>query len=369
MQNSFERQLSAALAQSINETTVERRQGTVGFQRTDGSWDVSVPNGGPRIYVTVDEGRVIAINLVAPLVTGFPVSVAYYPGREPVVDRLDSFAAAEFMKSKYYAGVAPHSHRFTSGNPDYIEPMRLEPGLVVPDSADPLIVRVLPFFYRRAATWVYCAGGTLDLTAFVPTDPQMQRWVLVGVNIETGALEATDGADFDDDDVMGAEEIADIVYTGIRLAAIRLMTDQTAAPVVATDYVDAREWFGASGGESIYLGTKAFLYATASITGDTETAVWAWEHDEGDSYKWRIEVCGRSSDLAVYVMGEMTGYTFRPPGGDITFVGTPALSFESNTALSAEFDVVVDTGAQELIVNVTGETGATWDWRVAIERF
>lgn len=362
MQNNFERQLSTALAQSINETTVERRQGTVGFQRPDGTWDVSVQGGGPRIYVTVDEGRVIAINLVAPLVTGFPVSVAYYPGREPVVDRLDSFAAAEFMKSKYYAGVAPHSHRFTSGNPDYIEPMRLEPGLVVPDSTDPLSVRALPFFYRLNGAWAYFAGDTLDLTASVPTDPQMQRWVLIGVNSGTGTLEVTDGEDFDDDDVMGAEEIAGIVYTGIRLAAIRLVTDQTAAPFVATDYVDAREWFGGVG------DGKDIIHASMTVSGGGVTELWSWAHAEGDSRKWRIEVSGHSSDLAVYVMGEMTGYTFRPPGGDIAFAGTPAINFETNSILGAEFDVVVDTGTQELIVNITGEAGS-WSWNAIIERF
>lgn len=239
----FESQLASALAGTINEMTVPRRLGIMGFENEDGTWDVVVPNSGPRVYVTVDEGRVTAINTVAPLIIGFPVSVAYYPGREPVIDRIDSFAAAEFMKNKYYTGVAPHSHRFTSGNPDFIEPMRYEPGLVVPDSSGALIVRALPFFYSYNNAWSYYGGSTIDLTSHRPSTASKKRWVLIGVAPATGTLQATSGSDYAVDADMPISAIASITYSGIRLAAIILTTGQTAAPVVSTDYVDTRDWF------------------------------------------------------------------------------------------------------------------------------
>lgn len=66
---------------------------------------------------------------------------------------------------------------------------------VYPTATPSLSVTVGEYLVRYGDTWVACAGGTLDLTAKVPSTALMQKIVIVGVDGSAGTLTTVDGAD------------------------------------------------------------------------------------------------------------------------------------------------------------------------------
>lgn len=110
-------------------------------------------------------------------------------------------------------GVAEHSHRIGFGMIDLVEAERFEPGIVgVNDKT--MKARVLPFFYKAITGQdAYFAGGTIDLTDYIPSSDWI--WVKVGINKETGNLAAQAGT-------TSYEEVADLTFA--RLAEIDMGT-------------------------------------------------------------------------------------------------------------------------------------------------
>lgn len=114
-------------------------------------------------------------------------------------------------------------------------------------------------------------------------------------------------------------------------------------------------------------GMWRFNYIAFETLDDTEAEAYSSVQTETNTSMWDISVTGKSADLTKYVMGKATAKTFRPAAGSITFVGTPVISFDTNSVSGAQFDVVVDTGTDDLKINVTGDN-ETWIWYIQVDR-
>lgn len=138
-------------------------------------------------------------------------------------------------------GVAPHTHSTTSGLSYEVEAIRLEPGRVRPNGD--FNVYINAFRYRIAGGWETWPGGTLNLAAEQPTDPDVHRWVVVGIDPATNTAVAVSGADGDAAGTLGRELLDDIDIGDIIPCAAVAISDTDTNVDGFSRYLDAHGWF------------------------------------------------------------------------------------------------------------------------------
>lgn len=207
-------------------------------------WVIDAPAAG-RVYVTVQRGGSLTVlqarNTRVQSIGGLPVVVR--PGDDGVMEivGLDGAVAEQFAGAGAPIGdVGPHSHRLGYGLEDLVESKRFEPGLVSPYNTSSLVVYIDPFFYQWQGVDAVFAGGTLDLTAHVPT-AGLWRWVKVGIDPTTNTPTAVAGTAITQTSPLTAEALRDVVLTGIQLFGVKLRAAQTAFSNT-DDFVDCRPW-------------------------------------------------------------------------------------------------------------------------------
>jgi hypothetical protein len=228
-------------------------EGQVG-KLSGSTYTVDVPGMPGVIYVALirsstRQSLIPALNRGSPFRGGEYVDVEYDPQLDQYFVKAPT-AVIDEDSSAPSPEVQPHRHYIGSGYEDPVEDRRFEPGLVHRSSG--LVVGVEPFWYPNvdssggSSTVIFFPGGTFDLEPYLPTDPHLQKWIIVGIDTSTGDIAAEDGGIEINLDVTLDESVIELIDWAedfLPLAAIRVKSNQTAAPKNA-DYRDLRNHAG-----------------------------------------------------------------------------------------------------------------------------
>jgi hypothetical protein len=207
-----------------------------------------------------------AINFKAPIDPRIRVLVGKNKSGEYEVIDVDAQYIASQLGAILGAGVGPHTHRLGFGLEDYVEPRRLEMGLVrIYDQT--LTVQVLPYSYVDSnGDHAYFAGATLDLTAYRPISGWC--WAKVGINTSTGVLMVETTTPVTSRGLLTTDDLYTLSFDGIPLAGVKLKADMSAIDEEKY-FADARLWLGsmsASGGgaSTDYITSEGDILQTTS---------------------------------------------------------------------------------------------------------
>jgi hypothetical protein len=265
-----------ALIDKVFYTSRQRSVYRVALGNGDGS-TVYVANRG-RSWVW---GRFLAIN------TGTPTEILctkispLYGAIVRVEKNIDGYwevmefeplAAEGYAEGQAIPNVAAHgwTHGFYGSDPMAVDSRQLQPLQTWPTDPLSLSVNVGPLAYLDSnGDPAYFAGGTLDLTSYVPTSASQQRIVIVGLNRDTGALVATAGSPT----IELQGNLIYVPYDSAAVYAIALDLEiEPSAPVrlyygqtTITNYdifLDMRRWLGGSA-----TGTaSSLLFSDSGLT-------------------------------------------------------------------------------------------------------
>jgi hypothetical protein len=231
----------------------------MGKPETDGSYTIKTGRPG-RVYCQMLSANaqttiVEAVNTGAPEIAGLPILLQRQKDGELYVISSDNTRATEHLGGVSPGGSGgPHSHRIGFGFADAVEGRRFEPGLVRINTGDDLTVYVEPFHYVVDGDRRYWAGGTIDLTSYVPVTADKKAWVKVGLDPSDDTLTAEAGADINVGTTPNPATIADITFTGlIQLGAVILRNGQTAINN-DLEFADCREWVTSDAGLTTFTG-------------------------------------------------------------------------------------------------------------------
>jgi hypothetical protein len=178
-----EERLQAVL--DAREKALWRAPGILGKSNTTG--DASVTGRDQWCYVRVgnDETLMTAFNNRTSHRNGLPVYVGYDP-LQPTLFQVLSERQVYFQEGSGGKSVAPHHDQHEWGNTEggedvvYSRVRQIVDGLVFPTDPASLLVTVRDCVYEIEGTVYYYAGGTVDLTAYVPSTGY-QKYVLIAM--------------------------------------------------------------------------------------------------------------------------------------------------------------------------------------------
>lgn len=261
------------------------------FNATLGKGDISktlyVTNRPGFVWARVQMPTGMSIQQIrgrkAALGYGAPVFVKY--GIDDVLEVAEEDATAAISYWGHGAGnTGPHgmAHGYFGSDPILLSGLQFLPLLCQPNNPPDLTVRVRACILYLNGQAIAFRGGTLDLTSSVPSGANEQRIVIVGVNITTLALTATNGSvktvastsvtniPFSDADAAAIDVDDDVVP----VVAVRLYKDQTQINIHDI-FKDMRPYFhlpwgggsgsGAESGEA-YAGVCQARLTTVSGT-------------------------------------------------------------------------------------------------------
>lgn len=272
------------------------------------------------------QARVVINRKVSPI-NGYPVFVKRITNSRWEVEGSIPDEANAFMEGKGLADVPPHTttHGAWGSDPLYIFSQQLNPlGL---QFGSGLTVTIDPLFYRVGSSKKYYAGGTFDVSSYLPAVGGGQRVLLISLDTITNDLVAyTSGIGsfsspppampYTGADVVGLHNDSGILDAH----AIRLYNGQTV--VDRTDYIqDARSW----------------LDVGALISEDDPGAVGAgviWFDQSGGAGAWVLKVRNDDND-DWEIVGSGTG------GG---FFALTDLSNLAATAINTDLIPAADGG-------------------------
>lgn len=224
----------------------ERRSFLYGvLGRPDGT--IAVANRPTFVYVRVasEGGQSITIarnpNIVSARLD-MPVKMRHEDGVLVIVgvDSGGRYDQATQFDDVNQFGVVFHTHRIGTGLEYEVESLRLEPGRIAPAGA--FNVYVNPFRYRTTI-WQTWPGGTINLATHQPTDPNVHRWVIVGVNPVTNTAVAVSGADVAIGTTLANVDLDDIdIGDYIPCGAVQITDSDTNLDGMSR-YLDAHGWF------------------------------------------------------------------------------------------------------------------------------
>lgn len=234
-------ELASALSELTSEAVPITKTAILGFLDSNGDWQVPVDGEGPRVYVTIDNNVIIAINDGVPLWGGYPIVVTFIKGREPVVSKVEAHSAAEFVGGLTTLGAGPHSHRWGYGGVDMVESLRFEPGLVLPAGNTGLLVDTNPSFYIHEGLKKFFPAN--NITPALPATVGYHYWGVVG--IDTSLNPHNLGVYYSPEKIatedLTIDEALDVVFPGVALMAIALREEMTGYDFI-TDFQDLRLW-------------------------------------------------------------------------------------------------------------------------------
>lgn len=158
------------------------------------------------------------------------------------VEEQDPRQATTFWDGAGTGNVGSHasSHGYYGSDPLLISALQLQEFRVTPTDPPSLSVSVGPYLYPYAGVWKAFAGGTLSLTAKVPSAALNQRVIVVGIDGSSNTLTTLDGTSqykitpgtsaqlFVLTDVAAALNANTVPDDFIPAAAVRLYNGQTA---------------------------------------------------------------------------------------------------------------------------------------------
>lgn len=242
----------------------------------NGAYVVPVPGRAQYIYVrTFQDGKTAVeevLNLRVANKENIPVWVGKAPGGETIIMDVQQEETAAWAGSGAPGlAVGPHTHELGFGLDDPVSGRRISPLLVYCTTPASLSVKINAGFYVYNGSLRYYAGGTLDLTSYLPSTAAMWAWVLVHLHPVTGVIGATKGTEYALAQPLNDNLIADITLAGtVPLAAVKLAGSQTSISSEST-FADVRAWPTGIGGSATSIILHNFA-ATAAPTANDDSA-------------------------------------------------------------------------------------------------
>jgi hypothetical protein len=113
------------------------------------------------------------------------------------------------------------------------------------------------------------------------------------------------------------------------------------------------------------LSNQIIVEDEVSTTNDTPTQIAAIAVPESSA----VTITGRFIGLRD-IATEAVGGTFRaefhrPTGGSVAIIGTNQIDLDENSSGNPTLDVIADVGNESASIQVTGEAGKNFNWKVA----
>jgi len=119
--------------------------------------------------------------------------------------------------------------------------------------------------------------------------------------------------------------------------------------------------------DASYGGGSLQAVGTLQTTNDTQTTIATMPISEGDVFLVEVQIIGRKSDGTDRALYHLEGLFYRNAAGNVTQQGATVSvgTIESNANWDCQ--LIADTVAQAIDVDVTGVAGTTIDWKCDIK--
>lgn len=230
----------------------ERREsrftGRIGKKDASGNWVTQVPGRSVNwVYVRPDMGgQAMAAYLDgAPLKPDAPVIVEYnVTNGLPIITSINHAYADAYSTNPDvpFTSVPPAPTGAGTGREDFTYAAMLLDGLITPQSSG-LVVNINKFSIVYHGSQVFYAGGTFDLTSYVPSVSGDWCYTLVGYDIVNAVITAIASANVEASWLLNDALIAAINITNIvPLMAVVLKNGQTTPSSFPDQFRDCRPW-------------------------------------------------------------------------------------------------------------------------------
>jgi len=113
------------------------------------------------------------------------------------------------------------------------------------------------------------------------------------------------------------------------------------------------------------LSNQIIVEATVQTTNATPTQIAAVAVAESSAVTITGRVIALRNDATESCGGDFMCVFHRPTGGSVTQVGVVYVNFNEDSSGAPSFNVVADVGNEAASLQVTGEGGKTFNWKVA----
>lgn len=232
------------------------------------------------------------------------------------------------------------------------------PGRLQPVSTTAqLTMSVKPFWYSHHGQRILWPGGTIDLSAYLPSTTDYWAWVQVFIDPDSNTLSATTGTEYALLASLTDAELATIDTRGlIPVDAVRLRESMTQSAGPAGEYF----YYGRQS-----VGVPEWIQAaTTTTTDDTETTALSVAVAEAEAVLLKAQVTALRDDYSEMYWATLNAGARRASAGNVTLVGTPTVDSDNDSSGTPAVTADVDTGSQTLRVRVTGESSKNFIWTV-----
>jgi hypothetical protein len=184
-----------------------------------------------------------AIGLSVARKLNLPVEIVYTRTGDRLIDGLHIEEAIESIGNNITAGfgVSQHSHAIGSGLEFYTDGRTFLPGLIHYDSG--LNLKVERFTYEWLGQQKRWAGGTVNLTPYVPATASTWRWVKVGIDPVTNTVVVGTSTPISTSAALTYAALQAIDFSNkIPLVGYKLRNGAVSIDT-ENDYEDLRNWF------------------------------------------------------------------------------------------------------------------------------
>lgn len=227
-------------------------RGYLGLPLGNNQYQFTVPGESNKVYCRVFRGSTMAIeavvNMGAPLDPRIEVLLERDAAGNLFVVMANPTQSAVSRNNLAPSTTGPHSHAIGSGNEDYVEGLRLLPGLVQAFSG--LTVSFNGFAYPAPdGSVAWHADQTLDISGAVPGSANQQRFAIIDLVRETDTLEVTNGTIYSTayPNLDEEEAVLDIPAGTYPLVGIVLAYGATGITDYRSQVFDLRLWLGYAG--------------------------------------------------------------------------------------------------------------------------
>jgi len=332
----------------------------------EGSGSVFVSDRPGYVYIqrrdvggSVDTEQVRMVDGNVPDIDGFPVVI----GRNSVSRNADVVLGRDqtILLDWLYDYIL-QSHHAQHEAPDGFDIVHVQERAIIPLRASPqltadLTVQIYAGGYPTLEGNAYFAGdAAYDLSASVPVGGQ--RWVVLGINQNTGSLTAVNGTPIGIDEELATDDLPNIPCDMVTSAAIQMYRRQSA--IVEENIWDFRAITGWAGSPDVYEDGVQIVDCASSLnfTGD-----WVDVVQDGHRAIIHIPASGAAITADAVILPHLFGSTY----DDVEdwFNHTQSAGRVSGGAITDNGDGTIDVAAGTGFIKSTDSpTGDTYyfDW-------
>jgi hypothetical protein len=113
------------------------------------------------------------------------------------------------------------------------------------------------------------------------------------------------------------------------------------------------------------LSNQIIVEDTVSTTNATPTQIASIPVPESSSVTITGRFIGLRDTATEAVGGTFRGEFHRPTGGSVAVIGIVQVDLDEDSSGSPTIDLIADTGTESASIQVTGEVGKNFNWKVA----